>query len=151
MDINPEDAKRAAILPNRPPSAAAHYWGEWGFDGVTDDVWAERDRQLKKRGIQERASGTGSFYNFALGAARAEYDRGIREGNLTWLDILREEVFEAFVERDIVKLKAELVQVMAVSASWLLDLDRRQTLDAPAENIGQDLLDAAEKAEIEAA
>jgi len=44
---------------------------------------------------------------------------------VTWRDILYEEVLEAYVETDWSALRAELVQVAAVAVAWIEHLDRR--------------------------
>lgn len=104
--------------------AADHYWSRQR--GIADLVWAERHRQLKRWGLQERDSGTSaadwlSVCNFI----RHETDRKTDEGTVTWVDILHEEILEVFSEEDPEKLKIELIQVMAVAASWYQDLVRR--------------------------
>lgn len=113
--------------------AGAYFWGDdavW-TDGIVDEVWSERLRQIEKRGLQERASGTDAnqWVPFEA-AAKAMHD--LKEahpdgphGPITWVDILKEEVYEAFAEEDPDKLRVELIQVMAVAASWIQDLDRR--------------------------
>ena len=141
--------KAVAIEEPTQDAAASHFWGDFGFDGLSDEVWAERKRQLDKRGVQERPSGTSKKeWGPGLEYARAEYDRGIQNGNLTWLTILREEVYEVFEAETVEQARLELIQVMAVAASWVLDLDRRQTLDAPAGNAAQEALDRTEAVEI---
>jgi hypothetical protein len=45
-------------------------------------------------------------------------------GEVTWLDILLEEVAEAFAESDLVKLRTELIQVAAVAVRWVEAIDR---------------------------
>lgn len=114
--------------------AEGHFWGPspWGSDpisGLVDDVWHERARQLNKWGLQERPSGTdlGRWLEFEE-IAKAEHDIRVQQGTLTWVDILKEEVYEAFAEEDPDALRVELIQVMAVAASWILDLDRRGDL-----------------------
>jgi hypothetical protein len=47
----------------------------------------------------------------------------------TWLLIALEEVFEALVEDDPVKLRAELVQAAAVLVAWIEAIDRRAGRD----------------------
>lgn len=42
-----------------------------------------------------------------------------------WDGILLEEVYEALAEADPAKLRTELIQVAAVCAAWVHDLDRR--------------------------
>ena len=110
--------------------AAARYWGDIfsdnGGDGIADDVWAERVRQLTKWGIQERPDGADAAqWKPAEDVARATYELALAAGQLTWLHILAEEVCEAFAEEDLEKQRVELVQVMAVAASWIHDLDTR--------------------------
>lgn len=100
--------------------------------GVLAEVIAERGRQDAKWGEPvDHPDGTGG--SVAIGAAldaKANTDRAAAEGRVTWRHILREEVAEAFAETDPVKLRAELVQVAAVTVKWLRMLDAR--LAAPA-------------------
>lgn len=107
--------------------AEQHFWDD--SNGLADEVWAERERQLNKWGLQERPSGTdlNKWLEFEM-IAKATHDMKVQQGTLTWLDILREEVYEAFAEEDPDALRVELIQVMAVAASWILDLDRRGDL-----------------------
>lgn len=96
----------------------------WDLDGIANKVWDERKRQIAKWGLQHRPDGTNPRgWEFALLNARATYERNLVNGELTWVDILREEVFEAFAAPNTENLKEELVQVMAVAASWLQDLE----------------------------
>lgn len=44
-----------------------------------------------------------------------------------WDGVLLEEVYEALAEPDPERLRAELVQVAAVCAAWISDIDRRPT------------------------
>lgn len=57
--------------------------------------------------------------------ARLECDERHKAGEATWLDILREEVLEAFAEDDPARLRTELVQVAAVAVAWVEAIDRR--------------------------
>lgn len=142
-DVNIEDARKAAFAAPTLDSAEAHFWGDWGVDGLSDEIWAERKRQIEKRGIQERASGNShDEYALAEATAKKRYAEHLAAGTLTWLDILREEVYEAFAAPNDANLREELVQVIAVAASWLLDIDRRGT-GAPV-NALQALADLAE-------
>ncbi|MFE2164838.1 NUDIX hydrolase [Streptomyces sp. NPDC059447] len=68
------------------------------------DEWAEQYRQINNGAIDAR-----------------DPDR-----RLDWTGILLEEVYEALAETDTAKLRAELVQVAAVCAAWISDIDRRQ-------------------------
>lgn len=112
-------------------SASNHYWGDFGFDGLVDEAWSERERQLSRWGVQERASGTSSArWGQDLKQARRTYADALEVGRVTWVHILNEEVLEAFEATDPDELRKELVQVIAVAAGWILDLDRRGT-EAP--------------------
>jgi hypothetical protein len=103
-----------------------HYWGG-PVPGLVDNVWQERQRQLAKWGEQHHPDGTGG----PEAEFQANWDRAVCEqkaelGTLTWADILKEEASEAFAEDDVAKLRAELVQVAAVAAAWIEDIDSRQ-------------------------
>lgn len=52
-------------------------------------------------------------------------DTATEAGTLTWADILREEVYEAFAESDPEKLDAELLQVASVCVAWIQALRTR--------------------------
>lgn len=56
-----------------------------------------------------------------------------RHGGASMASILLEEVFEAMAEGGVVKLRAELVQVAAVTVAWLEYLDRRGANPRPIE------------------
>lgn len=47
-------------------------------------------------------------------------------GTITWLDILREEFFEAAAETEPERIRAELLDVIAVAFAWIDDIDKRQ-------------------------
>ena len=92
-------------------------------NGILNDVVAEMQRQVEKWGEQRHPDGTGSW-DFKLKAETAKKlnDLSVEAGTLTWVGILLEEVWEAFEEKyDNPNLDTELIQVMAVVASWLLD------------------------------
>ncbi len=114
--------------------AANNFWGSLDgptLNGVVDDVWNERARQLDKWGVQERPTGVNAReYKPLEDMARARYEQNLANGSLTWADILKEEFYEALAEEDVAKQRVELVQVMAVAASWILDLDRRHIPEA---------------------
>ncbi|MFI1562159.1 NUDIX hydrolase [Streptomyces sp. NPDC020490] len=90
------------------------------------DVDAERQRQLAKFGDQHHPDGTGSkSQQDDAERARRWCQDAFGSGYGTWVDILTEEVVEAYAERDRARLRAELVQVAAVCAAWIADLDSR--------------------------
>jgi hypothetical protein len=90
------------------------------------DVDAERQRQLAKWGEQHHPDGTGLNYQRHLAdEERAACDAAFRNGRGTWRHVLAEEVAEAFAEKDPAALRTELLQVAAVCAAWIADLDSR--------------------------
>lgn len=98
-----------------------------GLARFVADIDIERQRQLAKFGDQRHPDGT------ALTEDRDRADRARHVcdsmawlGQLSWRDVLHEEVQEAFAESDPAKLRAELVQVAALCAAWISDLDRRE-------------------------
>lgn len=97
----------------------------------------ERQNQITKWGEQSHPDGTGPdlppvfpiYWGDSLSTiadrARYECDMHADADEVTWLDILLEEVFEAAAEEDKAKLRKELIQVAAVCAAWVEDLDTR--------------------------
>jgi hypothetical protein len=95
--------------------------------GTLAELAHERERQDDLWGEQNHDDGTGSAHDVTLAdAARLACQRAAEAGHLTWRSILFEEVAEAFAETDPAKLRAELVQVAAVSAAWIEAIDRRR-------------------------
>lgn len=92
---------------------------------ILDKVHTERFAQDKKWGERNHPDGTGDWWNGFRDTARKICENKAEAGQLTWLDILREEVFEAFAESDPEKLETELVQVAAVAVAWLEAIRRR--------------------------
>lgn len=94
---------------------------------VLAEITAERARQDAKWGQQNHPDGTDDHWlatdNAQVFKNRVE-DRA-EAGDLTWLDILREEVEEAAAEVDAEKLRTELIQVAAVATAWVEAIDRR--------------------------
>ena len=111
---------------------------------VVKDVRDEILAQIDKWGVQSHPNGTGpktlplfADYEYLDDDNSAEVlaqkltsrtDRrfagdGDRPG--TWVDILSEEVFEAYAEEDEDKLYTELKQVAAVAISWMRDIRMR--------------------------
>lgn len=92
---------------------------------VLDDIAIERDAQLAKWGPQSHDDGTGEHFKFLADDARYTTDQAAQVNELTWQHILTEEYYEALSEEDPAKLRTELVQVAAVCAAWIQDLDTR--------------------------
>lgn len=103
---------------------------------VLKEVAAERERQNAKWGEQNHPNGTGpaklpmpygsGSWSAAVAAERLTLltNCAAQIGQVTYLHILREEVFEAFAEEDPAKLRAELIQVAAVAVQWVQKIDR---------------------------
>lgn len=93
---------------------------------ILAEVLAERERQDARFGEQNHPDGTGSERDaFRAHLARGMYTLKARRGRLTWADVLREEFYEAVSETDPTRLRAELIQVAAVSVAWIAAIDRR--------------------------
>lgn len=103
---------------------------------ILAEVAAERARQDARWGEQNHPDGTGpnvplcyfpklpSMADLAVNA-RTVTNLRAKRGDVTWLDILLEEVFEALELTDTAKLRAELIQVAAVAGAWAEAIDRR--------------------------
>lgn len=92
------------------------------------DIADEMARQLGKWGEQNHPSkrGTAADYTgmYNSDQCRERADLLAEMGQLTWADILMEEVAEALDADNLGDLRAELVQVAAVAASWIESIDR---------------------------
>lgn len=92
------------------------------------DALLERRKQDEKWGVQRRPDGTGEAIdkiraNIARQACDVQEESG---GTATWYAILLEEAYEALAESDVVELRKELVQVIAVCGAWIEDIDARE-------------------------
>jgi hypothetical protein len=96
------------------------------LSAVEREVRHERYQQDEKWGEQNHPDGTGDQrWRDARNRVQIEVDEAAHLGGTTWRGILHEEVFEAFAEKDPVKLRAELVQIAAVAQAWAEAIDRR--------------------------
>jgi hypothetical protein len=93
------------------------------------EVLAERRRQIAKWVDCEHVpDGTGgSGRTTYMNIAKNSCDRAYREGRLTHAHVFEEESAEVLAEEDPAKLRVELIQVMAVCAKWITDIDGRKT------------------------
>lgn len=89
-------------------------------------VMEERVRQDGIWGEQNHPDGTSALYVKPAQIAKMTTARRAAEGKVTWVDIFHEEVMEAFAETDPEKLRAELVQAVAVGVAWIEAIDRRK-------------------------
>lgn len=95
-------------------------------DRVFDEIRQERSNQVERWGDQTFPDGTGSpAFRAMADSARKACDRADQEKTTTWLHVAREEFWEAMAERDPAKLRAELVQLIAVGVAWIEDIDSR--------------------------
>lgn len=94
---------------------------------VLAEIQAERMRQIAKWGVQHRKDGTGAESDSRKASLAKSLCRRAEEfdGGATWRQVLVEEFFEAVAEADPAALRAELVQVAAVAAAWIEDIDSR--------------------------
>lgn len=92
---------------------------------ISEDVRDERWAQVKKWGEQHHPDGVPATLEEV---SKAKNDCAEAGSAVTWRRILDEEVAEAYYEigADQAKLRAELVQVAAVAAAWIEDIDSRK-------------------------
>ena len=108
-----------------------------GFEAFVQAVVDERQTQLERWGDQQHPAGTGgSRYRQDAAMHRSLCQAHAAEGNVSWADILLEEVYEALAERDPEALRRELVQVVAVGFAWIEDLDRAQSSSISVRRVG---------------
>ncbi|MEV8048400.1 hypothetical protein AB0P02_31820 [Streptomyces griseoluteus] len=110
-----------------------------GVRAFAEEVDTERQRQLAKWGDQHHPDGTGPRTAAIVGMlchadraahyARIACQSAAEEGEVTWRLVLAEEVLEALAESDPERLRTELVQVAAVCAAWISDIDSRTAPD----------------------
>ncbi|MER7922153.1 hypothetical protein ABTY96_03280 [Streptomyces sp. NPDC096057] len=95
---------------------------------IIADLLDERAAQDRKFGPQDLPNGTGTAYTPDAVEWADHYrevcDDAFRDGEGTFRHVFLEEVFEAMAESDPVKLRAELVQAVAVGVKWLEAIDR---------------------------
>lgn len=99
-----------------------------GVKAFAEAVDTERQRQLAKWGEQHHPDGTGGrFYQERAVAARRNCQIAADSPDMgaQWDLILLEEVYEALAEADPAALRTELIQIAAVCAAWVHDLDSR--------------------------
>jgi len=85
------------------------------------EIEAERRRQEEKWGVQNHPMNTNThhwIYTALAKDAKKSCDTAVKEGTITWFDIL-------FEERDLCRQREELIQVAAVSVQMIEYIDRR--------------------------
>lgn len=100
---------------------------EASLDRALYEIKQEARRQVSLWGVQHHPLGTGlPGGKEAADFARAVCDAHAKAGTVTWLDILNEEVREAFAEEDHADARVELIQVAAVALSIVADIDSKE-------------------------
>ncbi|GAA0641544.1 hypothetical protein GCM10009548_02210 [Streptomyces malaysiensis subsp. malaysiensis] len=98
-------------------------------ESVLREIAAERAAQDALFGQQDLPDGTGPGFDGDAtdyaNAYRAECDKAFATGTGTYRHVFMEEVFEALAESDPARLRAELVQAVAVGVKWIEGIDRR--------------------------
>ncbi|MFD5504628.1 hypothetical protein ACFWJS_33795 [Streptomyces sp. NPDC127061] len=95
-------------------------------NAVLADIATERAAQDAIFGEQNLPDGTGSAtYRLQADDKRFLCDRAFTQGMGTFRHVFLEEVYEAMAESDPAKLRAELVQAVAVGVKWIEAIDRR--------------------------
>ena len=93
---------------------------------IVADVLRERDAQDAKFGVQDLPYGTGDEWLQAMAdVSRNECDEAFAAGQGTFRHVFLEEVYEAMAETDPVKLRAELIQAIAVGVKIVEAIDRK--------------------------
>jgi hypothetical protein len=112
---------------------------------IFGEVAEERDRQIAKWGAGHQTHAhmryPAQYWRFASDIAKFTND-GLSQDDISWQDILLEEVAEAFAEEDWLKRRAELIQVMAVACAEIEDGDAKtkmMTTVAAAILVGDDV------------
>ncbi|MET9436915.1 NUDIX hydrolase [Streptomyces sp. NPDC006551] len=97
-----------------------------GLAALMAEIDTERQRQLAKWGDQHHPDGTGITGDDERAASARHACQSMAERDLvTWRDIAHEEHLEALAESDPAKLRAELIQDIAVKCAWIADIDSR--------------------------
>ncbi|MGW6638503.1 hypothetical protein [Streptomyces cyaneofuscatus] len=95
-------------------------------NAVLAEIATERAAQDAIFGQQDLPDGTGDEWMAAMcSVSRSECDSAFHRGEGTYQHVFLEEVYEALAESDPAKLRAELVQAVAVGVKWIEAIDRR--------------------------
>jgi RecB family exonuclease len=93
---------------------------------IFEDIAEERAAQDAKFGVQNLPYGTGDEWLQAMAdVSRTECDEAFAAGRGTFRHVFLEEVYEAMAETDPVKLRAELIQAIAVGVKIVEAIDRK--------------------------
>lgn len=95
------------------------------FDGIMEEVRAERARQDDLFGRQSHPFGTSIKFRAMAESARNSRQRATDAGTVTWMHILREGFWGAMSETSTDDMRAELVRLLAAGVACVEDLDQR--------------------------
>lgn len=121
--------------PTCPHHGGPYINGQCITEVVLELVRNERTRQFQKYGTNaKQVDGTGPDIPWAEPFTRdsavalecgfrSDYDNTV--GPVTWMQLIREEVAEAFQEADPDRLSTELIQVAALCVSWVEKISMR--------------------------
>lgn len=110
-----------------------------GLAAVLLEICAERARQDRLWGEQNHPDGTGLLGSHqAADQARASCQIAADQGSVTWRHISDEEHAEVMAETDPVRLRAELLQDIAVKVAWIQAIDRRPGAHIPLSAIAEE-------------
>jgi hypothetical protein len=143
MDLEQHDASLAVICHEAYAEALRQIekWGEQNWPSLSPaikhteyDALAKRMRDSPNQDalrqvtvMQERSHRLARTRHYGLkpsSVVKSKVDRLLREQNCDWASILMEELSEAIEEGEWRPMRAELVQCMAVIASWIECGDR---------------------------
>ncbi|WP_405560632.1 hypothetical protein [Streptomyces sp. NBC_01180] len=107
-------------------------------EDILREIKRERDAQDAIFGVQDLPDGTGpdrldvlgrgmDTFNELADAHREACDIAFKYDYVTFRHVFLEEVYEAMAEKDPAKLRAELIQAIAVGVKWVESIDRRET------------------------
>jgi hypothetical protein len=94
---------------------------------VIEDIFDEVSRQHAKYGVQSLPYGTGSQEDIELAKIAKARCKANTPAEDNWRDILNEEITEAFAESDLVRLREELIQSIAVQFNIVAQIDRARS------------------------
>jgi len=95
------------------------------FDQIMADVANERANQERLWGTQRHPNGTSITFKPLADSARNTRKAAAVKGGDTWVNIMREEVWEAFSETDRAALRNKIIQAIAVGVAWVECLDEQ--------------------------
>jgi hypothetical protein len=96
------------------------------LERLLSEIASERLQQITNwPDCEHLPDGTGgvAVRQWSMEIAKHACDRAYREGEITHAHVFEEEAMEVLAETDPEKLREELIQVMAVCAKWVKDLD----------------------------